>query len=122
MIVAGFGFRSSATVQSLMDAIARATGERVVESIATADDKAKSAVFKAVSEQLSVPVLAISAETLVAQVTSTQSEASRTVRGTGSVAEAAALAGAGPDARLLVLRIKSADGLATCALAEGGGT
>ncbi len=122
MIVAGFGFRTSATVASLVDAITRAAGERTVERIVTADDKAVSVVFKTFSDQLSIPVTAIPAEDLVAQVTSTQSRASLEARGTGSVAEAAALAGAGPDARLLVLRVKSADGLATCALAEGGGT
>ena len=56
---------------------------------------------------------------LTAQATSTQSPASRASRGTGSVAEAAALAAAGPGARLLSPRVISADGRATCALAEG---
>ncbi|MHA6346914.1 cobalamin biosynthesis protein, partial [Roseivivax sp. CAU 1761] len=38
---------------------------------------------------------------------------------TGSVAEAAALAAAGPGARLLGPRAVSPDGCATCALAQG---
>ena len=40
---------------------------------------------------------------------------------TGSVAEAAALTAAGRGARLVVLRVTSPDGMATCAVAEGEG-
>jgi cobalt-precorrin 5A hydrolase len=48
----------------------------------------------------------------------TQSARVRERFGTGSVAEASALAAAGPGARLLGPRVISGDGLATAAIAE----
>jgi cobalt-precorrin 5A hydrolase len=51
--------------------------------------------------------------------TITQSPRVQALRGVGSVAEAAALAAAGPNARLLGPRAVSACGTATAALAEG---
>ena len=68
--------------------------------------------------RLGLPVHAVDAATLSRQETRTQSKPSRAARGTGSVAEAAALAAAGPGARLLAPRVVSQDGLATCALAK----
>jgi cobalt-precorrin 5A hydrolase len=40
-------------------------------------------------------------------------------RGVGSVAEAVALAAAGPGARIVVARVISSDRMATCAIAQG---
>lgn len=119
VIVAGFGFRASAQVDSLRDALARAGGAAGVGALATAADKGATAPFRAFAEALRLPVLAIDAAGIARQETPTRSAASLAARGTGSLAEAAALAGAGPGARLIAGRAVSADGRATCALAEG---
>jgi cobalt-precorrin 5A hydrolase len=117
VIVAGFGFRAAATSDSLADALARAGGAPTL--LATAEDKARTPAFRTFAEALGLPVRGIDPATLAAQTTITQSHASRAARATGSVAEAAALAAAGPGARLLGPRAVSGDGMATCALAEG---
>jgi len=121
VIVAGFGFRSGATVDSLADALARAGGPAGVGALATAADKAGNPAFRNLADRLALPVLPLSPEALRAQPTPTRSTWSLEARGTGSLAEAAALAAAGPGARLIGLRVVSADGRATCALAEGVG-
>jgi len=118
VIVAGFGFRASATRDSLADALSRAGGQTGLSALATAEDKAQMAAFTSFATELGLPVHAVDAATLSRQETRTQSKPSRAARGTGSVAEAAALAAAGPGARLLAPRVVSQDGLATCALAK----
>ncbi len=117
MIVAGFGFRAAATADSLADALARAGGAPTL--LSTPEDKAHTPAFRAFAERRGLPVLGIDPAALAAQTTLTQSQASRAARGTGSVAEAAALAAAGSGARLLGPRAVSGDGMATCALALG---
>ena len=119
LIVAGFGFRGGATADSLADALDRAGGSAGVTSVATAADKARSPAFVGFSRRVSLPVRKVDPESLSRQQTATQSSASYAARSTGSVAEAAALAAAGPDAELIAPRVVSADGLATCALAKG---
>lgn len=119
MIVAGFGFRGNATASSLQDAYDLARGAAVANLFATAADKAQSAVFRDFAMSLAIPPLGIAPAELEAQETVTRSAPSMAARRTGSVAEAAALAGAGRGARLLVARAVSRDGRATCALAEG---
>lgn len=119
MIVAGFGFRAAASGASLRDALARAAGghRHCPARLAAPADKAA-----ALATALGAPVTAVSPEALAAAETLTRSPRVTALRGTGSVAEAAALAAAGPGARLLGPRVVSADRLATCALAEGPGT
>ncbi len=119
MIVAGFGFRASAGPESLASALAR-TGRHAPDALATAEDKAGSRTFRSLAAWMALPVIGVSAAQIMAQRTLTQSPASLAARGTGSLAEAAALAAAGPGARLLGPRVVSEDGCATCALAEGG--
>lgn len=119
MIVAGFGFRKAASADSLADALARANGP-APDVIATADDKTRTRAFQTLSARLRLPVRGIAAEAIAVQDTLTETATSRAARGTGSLAEAAALAAAGPGARLLAPRSVSADSMATCALAEGG--
>jgi cobalt-precorrin 5A hydrolase len=121
MIVAGFGFRVGASVTSLEDAMRQANCGRQIGCLATTMDKAEATVFRRFASGLGLRVRGIDSATLAAQETQTQSQASNDARGTGSVAEAAALAAAGPGARLLAPRVISADGMATCALAEGDG-
>ena len=110
MIVAGFGFSSRATVESLKGALA-ATGQ-TPDKVATLADKA------ALLAGLGLPVIAVTGPL---PDTPTQSAASLAARGVGSVAEGCALAAAGPGAYLLGPRRVSPDGLATCAIAKGMG-
>lgn len=115
VIVAGFGFRADARVESLASAFARAGGQ--ADCLATARDKAKAEVFQHFAD--GQRVISVAPKAIRSQTTLTQSLASLAARGTGSLAEAAALAAAGPGARLLGPRVISDDGCATCALAEG---
>jgi cobalt-precorrin 5A hydrolase len=118
VIVAGFGFRAGADLAALRAALTLAQeGLPPVTALATLDDKAP--LVERLGDAIGLRVIAVSAERVAATPTPTQSPASLRARGTGSVAEACALAGAGPQARLLVTRRVSPDGTATCAIAQG---
>jgi cobalt-precorrin 5A hydrolase len=117
MRVAGFGFRANAPLAALKDALARAGGGPL-DALATAAAKAEAPVFRALAAELGLPVLAQPPEALQAQTTPTRSPRIATRFGTGSLAEAAALAGAGPGARLIGPRAISTDRTATAAIAE----
>ena len=119
MIVAGFGFRASAPMESLREALELAAGDTRIDALATVTGKADSGALCQLAGSLDLQILSVTPEDLARQVTETRSEASIRAHGTGSVAEASALAGAGANARLLTPRRISADGSATCALAEG---
>lgn len=119
MIVAGFGFRAKATRDSLADALAQASEGNRPEALATVAEKADATAMTALAADLDLPILPVPADALARQHTPTRSSASITAYGTGSVAEAAALAAAGPGARLVAPRSISYDRLATCALAIG---
>ncbi|MGL6210558.1 MAG: cobalamin biosynthesis protein [Paracoccaceae bacterium] len=120
MRVAGLGFRSVAPLASLEEALgaALAADDLPLDAVAALPQKAGSPVMLALAKKLGLPVWAVE----VAGVhTPTQSARIVAGFGTGSVAEAAALAAAGPGARLVVGRRVSADGMATAAIAEGMG-
>lgn len=122
MIVAGFGFRGEAAIASLRDALggALAEADMCVDALAAPADKApRLAVLAA---ELGVSVIPVESAALQAAGTATHSPASLAARGTGSVCEAAALAAAGPGARLLTSRHIAFDRMATCALALGVST
>jgi len=121
MIVAGFGFRKGVRVESLWDALDKATSGVDVDLIATAADKAEEEGMQMMAADMGVGLARVDADAMTAQSTVTKSAASLDARGTGSVAEAAALAAAGRDAHLIRPRVVSTDGTATCALAEGNG-
>lgn len=120
VIVAGFGFRAAATAESLADALELTGGSGRVVALATAADKARAIPFLVFAEAAGLPIRSVDAPVLARQETATRSAMSFATRGTGSLAEAAALAAAGPGARLVATRAVSGDGMATCALAEGG--
>lgn len=119
MIVAGFGFRSGATPDALADALARAGGAEGVTHLATL--AAKAAALEPLGRALDLPVVALEPKALRGVPTPTRSDRVEALFGTGSVAEAAALAAAGPGALLRGPRAVSADGTATAAIAEGAG-
>jgi len=118
MIVAGFGFRSETSLAALQDALARAGGAEGVTHLATLNRKAPA--LADLSVVLGLPVIALAAEALIGQPTLSRSDRVEALQRTGSVAEAAALAAAGPGARLRGRRAVSADRTATAAIAEGG--
>ncbi|SDW53632.1 cobalamin biosynthesis protein [Roseicitreum antarcticum] len=89
--------------------------------LATAQTKVGSPAMQALARRLPRPLHGVAADVLAAQATATYSAAAQAAYGTGSVAEAAALAAAGSGARLLAPRAVSGDRKATCALALGIG-
>lgn len=118
VIVAGIGFRSGACRASLLSALEaaqRAAPGHVPQALATAAAKAET--LRTIAAGLALPVVAVPNAALHRQKTLSDSAAARAAHGTGSVAEAAALAAAGPGARLLGPRAVSSDRRATAALA-----
>ncbi|MES2698020.1 MAG: cobalamin biosynthesis protein [Pseudomonadota bacterium] len=120
MKVAGLGFRDGAPLVALRAALGlveQAGGP--ASALATVTSKAGAAALNDLAIERGLVVLAVP----VAGVpTPTRSSRVRALFGTGSVAEAAALAAAGPGARLIVGRVTSPDGMATCAMALSNGS
>ncbi len=116
MSIAGFGLRQAATVDSLKSALSKVDAGGVT-AIATPADKADFVAIQSLAKALGVRVIAVSEADLTVQRTATNSARVQQMRGTGSVAEASALAAAGSDARLTGPRVVSDDRMATCAIA-----
>ena len=116
MRVAGIGFRKEAPLDSLREVLraAEARGGRA-EALASLPAKAADARLRALAAERDLPLLAVD---VAGQPTPTRSPRVHALHGTGSVAEAAALAAAGTGARVIVARIIAPDGMATCAMAE----
>jgi cobalt-precorrin 5A hydrolase len=119
MKVAGLGFKCDVTLASLREALVAAGGAEGLAAVATVSDKAGAAALKLLARECNVPIKAVPADVLAGIATSTQSELIKQKFGTGSVAEAAALAAAGRRARLISTRAVSQDRTATAAIAEG---
>ncbi|AJE45200.1 cobalamin biosynthesis protein [Celeribacter indicus] len=117
MRVAGIGFRAQAPLAALREAVA-ALGDGI-DALATSEDKAAQPQARALAAALGLPLLAIPARCLASQSTPTRSPRVQALYGTGSLAEAAALAACGTGARLLTPRRLSCDRTASAALAEG---
>jgi cobalt-precorrin 5A hydrolase len=122
-LVIGLGFRDQATAQSigevLTDVIAKAAMPDIATVLAVVEDKATHPGLLAAAQTAHLSITAVAVEmlrTADARVT-TRSERVLRQRGVGSVCEAAALAVAGIDARLIVARQVSADRTATAAVA-----
>ncbi len=129
MRVAGLGFRRAAGTASLRaaldaalgaapDATLDTAGATGLDALATAAEKADAPALRALAADLGLPIHAVAREDLAAQPTPTRSDRVRAQWATGSLAEAAALAAAGPGARLIAPRSVSPDGMATAAIAE----
>ena len=121
MKVAGLGFKRDVTLASLREALLAAGGPVGLAAVATVSDKADAEALKLLARECGVPIKAVSADVLAGITTPTQSQLITEKFGTGSVAEAAALAAAGPRARLIATRVVSQDRTATAAIAEGDG-
>lgn len=122
MRVAGLGFRGAATPEDLHGALVAAGGTEGLTALATLEAKAGSPALLAIAARLGLPILPIGPELLGRQIVQSRSPRVTFLHGTGSVAEAAALAGAGKGARLRGPRAISAGGMAAAAIAEGQAT
>ncbi|WP_183436644.1 cobalamin biosynthesis protein [Methylobacterium sp. R2-1] len=121
-VVAGIGFRRATAAAEIVALLNRALAEAGLPSerlsaIATASDRAAEPTVREAAAAFGLAPTALDAAALTATDARvvTRSPRIEASRGVGSVAEAAALACAGPEARLLLPRITS--GGATCALA-----
>ncbi len=121
MRVIGIGFRAAADISSLQDALhlaLEAAGNPSIDALVTEAAKSREKVFQEFAQLLKIPGLGVTQADLEQMITPTQSQRIQDRFGTGSLAEAAALAAAGPAARLLAPRVVSGDGKATAAIAE----
>jgi cobalt-precorrin 5A hydrolase len=119
MIAAGVGFRAACAaeeIEALVREAERAAGY-AAEALAVPGFKAAAPAVAEAASRLGIPVLAIDEAALAAAQADcpTSSPTALAAVGFASVAEACALAAAGPGARLLTGRLASA--AATCALA-----
>lgn len=116
--VAGFGFRSEASLESLAQAL-----DQLIDQCGAVDKLSAARSMLPLVEELGrlrhIEVISVADAELPTAITLTHSAQSLQARGTGSVAEAVALLAAGPGATLLGPRIISVDRQATAALAEG---
>ena len=112
------GFRAGATAASLRAALDAAGGATGLAALATAAEKADAPALAELARALALPVRPVARDALAAQATLTCSPRVAATHGTGSVAEASALAALGPGARLIGPRAVSPDGAATAAIAE----
>ncbi len=126
-VIAGVGFRSGTGADEIAGLVRRALTEAGLEpgalaGIATAADRADAPALRGAAAGFGLVPLGIDPELLAAADARvlTRSERVAALRGVGSLAEAAALAAAGPDATLALPRIASPG--ATCALAVAGST
>ncbi|ASK18599.1 cobalamin biosynthesis protein [Halomonas sp. N3-2A] len=120
--IAGFGFRSEATLESLVQALDQLIDQYgSVDKYGLINRLAAARSMLPLVEELgrvrNIEVIAVADAELSTVATLTHSTQSLQARGTGSVAEAVALIAAGPNARLVGPRIISADRQATAALA-----
>ena len=125
MIVAGIGCRRGASASDIEAAIRAAlAGARVcadaLDAVATIASKSGEAGIQAAAEKLGVALVAVPETEIKAASERTQTRSARVLAlvGVPAVAEAAALAAAGPAARLISPRLVI--GAATCALAASG--
>lgn len=121
--MAGVGFRAAASAAEIAALVRTALHRAALNSgrlsrLATLDERAAFPAFGEAADNLGVSRIAVSPEALraVADRVVTRSPAILARYGVGSVAEAAALAAAGPGSRLVLPRIGA--GTVTCALAE----
>lgn len=122
-IVAGVGCRAGTASAELLALIDRALDEANLEpsalaALAAPDFKGAEAGLAEAASRLGVPLLLQDRVALeaVAPLCPTRSDAAERAHGIASIAEGAALAAAGPGARLVLPRIHSR--AATCALAQ----
>jgi cobalt-precorrin 5A hydrolase len=122
-LVIGLGFRDEAGAQSIGEVLAAAAAHAAMPGrasvIAVPEDKVAHPGLRLAAQTAHLPIEAVASDALRAADTHVATRSAQVTkhRGVGSVCEAAALAAAGPGARLVVSRIVSADRHATAAAA-----
>ncbi len=114
--VAGLGFRAGASVDSLRNAL-QVEAAAGLTALATAEDKVGAPALRQLAGEWGLPIIAVPLSVLAVQPATLRARVPARY-GARSLAEAAALAAAGPGARLLMPRRISDDGLATAAIAQ----
>ena len=122
MKVAGIGFRQSASVKDLRAAL-DLTGCAQPDALASITTKASAPQMQKLAADMDLPVIALTEDDIRGVETPTNSNRIQARFGTGSLAEATALAAAKqgqPDAtvQLLAPRVTTDNGLATAAIAQ----
>jgi cobalt-precorrin 5A hydrolase len=116
MLVAGFGFRQSATCHSFENLLQMTgMGDRI-SKIAVLSDKANHPEFLRFCAEASFEIIAIDQQQMQDIQTPSQSEASQQYRQTGSVCEAVALCAGGRDSVIVRHKMISDDRRASCAI------
>ena len=123
MIVAGVGFRRSVEADEIVTLVERALEHasltrNALSRLATVEVLATLPAFTEAVRRLDVVAAPVAQAALLAAAPHVRTQSARSIaaHGVGSVAEAAALAAAGPCPQLILERIAS--GSATCALAR----
>ena len=126
MMVAGIGSRKGVTASDVRAAVETALETHglavtTLSALATGEVKRDEEAIFVAGRDLALPVIVVDNDALqaVSSATISRSDLSQTHAGTPSVSEAAALAAAGKDAKLLGPR--TVLGPVTCAIAFGGG-
>ncbi len=126
MIVAGIGCRRGTSSTAIAEAITMALGacglaRTRLDALATHVTKRDEPGLGELAALWQLNLLAVTTEEMERETASVETVSQRVLqlKGVPSVAEAAALAAAGPNARLLAPRVANAE--ATCAIAEGEG-
>ncbi|WP_296524640.1 cobalamin biosynthesis protein [Rhodoplanes sp.] len=125
-MVAGVGFRRDASAAEILAAVRLAldvagVADKTLDALATAAFKAEEVGAHEAAAHLKIPLIVCAPPEMerVADKTFTRSARVQAAVGVPSVAEAAALAAAGPGSKLLGARV--ATKTATCAIAIGAG-
>ena len=123
MIVAGIGFRRSVKADEIVALVEQALEHaaltrNALSKLATVEALATSPSFTEAARRLDVVATPGAQDALLTTAPHVRTQSARSIaaHGVGSVAEAAALAAAGPHPELILERIAS--GSATCALAR----
>ncbi|MGF9761309.1 cobalamin biosynthesis protein [Microvirga sp. 0TCS3.31] len=123
MIVAGVGFRQGVEADELVALVERALDQAALalndlNKLATIESLASLPAFMEAARRLDAVVTPVAQAALLATAPQVRTHSARSIaaHGVGSVAEAAALAAAGPHPQLILERIASAS--ATCAIAR----
>lgn len=119
MIVAGIGCSGRATLPELRALLVEVAQGCIPGMIACLEGRA--AQIGPLALEMGLPLVALPRDALRGVATPSQSDRIMAGFGTGSVAEACAILGAGHGARIICARHLSPIGQATCALAEGTG-
>lgn len=114
--VAGIGCRADAPLSALREVVERVSGGVRPDALATLENRAQ--VVRPLAEALGLPLILIKPDAIAGVVTPTSSSRILARFGTGSVAEAVALA-AIPGGHITTPREESTEGSATAALATG---